>query len=99
VWREWWKEILDTEPFPEVSVEPGPLTVLTRLPMNQTWPEFRLSPDGTRAILGVSRYEYLVDDTRSGIRLLDFDTPAENDFVYKVPIREVNAEPRGLAVA
>jgi len=98
-WQRWWKGILAIEPFPDVYVERGPIKVLAELPMNQTWPEIRLSPDGTHALLGVSRYEYLVDNTRSGIRFLDFERLAENDFVYKVPVKEINAEPTGLAVS
>jgi len=99
VWQRWWKGILDIEPFPEVYVEQVSSKVLAILPMNQTWPEIHISPDGTRGLIGVSRYQYLVNNARSGIRLLDFKRSSDDDFVYKVPLKEVNAEPTGLAVA
>jgi hypothetical protein len=99
VWQRWWKGILDIEPFPDVHVEKGPVKVLTEIPMNQSWPYLRLSPDGRHTLLGVSRYRHLVNNARSGIRLLDFERKVDDDFVYKVPVNERNAEPTGLAAA
>jgi len=99
IWRKWWHDVLNTEPFPEIDPVPGPVTVLAELPMNQSWPEPHLNPEANRAFVGVSRYQYPVDGARSGILLLDIDRPGKPDFVYKVPLDERNCEPTGLATA
>jgi hypothetical protein len=99
VWHKWWKQILNTDPFPVLEVVPGTLTLLMELPMNQTWPQPRLSPKADSALVGVSRYQYPVDGARSGIVLLNINEPEKPNFTYKVPLEERNCEPTGLASA
>jgi len=98
VWREWWSEVLETEPFPRVEVEPGEVTTLTALPMNQSWPIPRIDPRGLYVVIGISRLQHPMNGVRSGIRLLEVVSPLADDFIYKVPLDEVNCEPSGLAV-
>jgi hypothetical protein len=100
VWQNWWREILEIDPFPEIVVEPGKIDTLTTLPMNQTWPQPYLSPDGYFAVIGVSRYQYQQNQTRNGLRLLGInESSLIDDFVYKIPVNAINCEPTGLRMA
>jgi hypothetical protein len=51
-----------------LSTAPGSLRQIDMLPMNQSWPELNVSPDGKYAIHTMSHLHNPVESTRNGIR-------------------------------
>jgi len=97
-WKKWWKEVLATNPFPKVQTNSGKSKDVIKLAMNQTHPEAHLSPLGDRAIISFSRLQKPVDNSRSGILLIDIEQ-SKKTYLYQVPLKDRNLEPSGLTVA
>ena len=98
-WKAWWEDVLKTQPFPAPVAGAVRCRELIALPLNQSWPEAFVSPDGSRAILSATRFERPIDGMKSGICLLDLADDRRPEWVYQVPATEVNREPRPVQVA
>jgi len=97
-WRAWWRGVMGTPPFPKTKMTPGPLSTLTPVPQNQTWPQLVADPGGSAVLVVLTRAHTPVLGARNVILHLPLTPPRAARAVYTVP-RGSRAEPRGARAA